>query len=187
MFLSVPHLGKALPTNGTDVRLSSPELLTGAHDLTGFDCGKPALNTWLQQRALANQERGFTAVLVVHEEMRVRGYYGLAPTSVVPSVLSRALRTGQPPDPVPCILIGQLATDLAATGHGIGSALLAHALRRCVEASHLVGGRAVIVRAIDNDAAAFWRARGFQPSRDDGHILFQSMGAIAASLAAASG
>ncbi|RXR23687.1 GNAT family N-acetyltransferase [Sphingobium fluviale] len=164
--------------------LSPPELITAEHDTSGFDCGKPSLNDWLRHRALNNQERGFTAVLVVHDAMRVVGYYGLAPTSIVPEVLPRSIRTGQPPDPVPCLLLGQLATDVAWTGHGIGSSLLRHALTRCLEAARLVGGRAVVVHAIDGEAIQFWERRGFIPSRDNPMILFQSVHAIAASMAA---
>lgn len=90
---------------------SSPELLTAVHDLAGFSCGKPSLDRWLKTRALSNQEKGFTAVLVVHEANQVIGYYGLAPTAIVPSILPRSVRTGQPPDPVPCLLLAQLAAD----------------------------------------------------------------------------
>ena len=73
--------------------LSAPEPLTAAHDVSAFSCGKPTLDHWLKTRALSNQEKGFTAVLVVHEAHRVVGYYGLAPTAVVPSVLPRSART----------------------------------------------------------------------------------------------
>lgn len=162
--------------------LSAPELLTSAHDIAEFDCGKPTLNNWLKTRALSNQEKGFTAVLVVHEAGRVVGYYGLAPTAVVPSALPRAIRTGQPPDPVPCLLLGQLATDIAWTGRGVGTGLVKHAIERCVTAAALVGGRALIVNAVDEEAAAFWQRRGFMPSRDDKLILFRSIADIAASL-----
>jgi hypothetical protein len=81
-----------------------PELLTAVHDLDGFSCGKPSLDRWLKTRGLSNQEKSFTAVLVVHEAHRVIGYYGLAPMAIVPSHLSRSIRTAQPPDPVPCLL-----------------------------------------------------------------------------------
>lgn len=162
--------------------LSLPEPLTATHDLSQFSCGKPALDHWLKTRALSNQEKGFTAVIVVHEHNRVVGYYGLAPTAVVSSVLPRSIRTGQPPDPVPCLLLGQLATDLAWTGKGIGTGLLKHALERCVAAARLIGGRALVVNAVDADAAGFWRRRGFLPSRDDRLVLFRSMSDIAASI-----
>jgi GNAT superfamily N-acetyltransferase len=165
--------------------LSAPEPLDAAHDVAGFTCGKPTLDHWLKTRALANQQKGFTAVLVVHEAGRVVGYYGLAPTAVVPGVLPRAIRTGQPPDPVPCLLLGQLATDVAWAGRGIGTGLLKHALERCAGAAALVGGRALMVNAVDGDAAQFWRRRGFLPSKDDPLVLFRPMAAIAASFAEA--
>ena len=162
--------------------LSTPEPLSAAHHVSEFSCGKLMLDHWLKTRALSNQEKGFTAVMVVHEAQRVVGYYGLAPTGVVPNVLPRAIRTSQPPDPVPCLLLGQLATDVGWAGRGVGTGLVKHALLRCVEAAKLVGGRALIVNAVDNQAAAFWARRGFLPSKDDPLVLFRSIGAIAASL-----
>lgn len=150
--------------------------------MSAFNCGNLTLDHWLQRRALSNQQKGFTAVLVVHDAGRVVGYYGLAPTAVVPSSLSRSIRTGQPPDPVPCLLLGQLATDVNWAGKGVGTGLLKHALQRCVAAADLVGGRALIVNAVDREAAAFWRRRGFLPSKDDPLVLFRSLAEIAASM-----
>lgn len=126
-------------------------------------------------------------VMVVHQAHRVIGYYGLAPTAVVPSSLPRSIRTGQPPDPVPCLLLGQLATDTRWAGQGIGSGLLKHALERCVEGARLVGGRALLVNAVDTEASAFWSRKGFIPSKDDPLVLFRSIADLAASLAAAKG
>jgi GNAT superfamily N-acetyltransferase len=139
----------------------------------------------LKTRALSNQQRGFTAVMVVHEAGRVVAYYGLAPTAVVASSLPRSVRTGQPPDPVPCLLLGQLAVDENWRGTGVGSGLLKHALTRCVEAARLIGGRALIVNAVDAEAAIFWARRGFRPMIDDQMTLFRSIADITASLAAA--
>ena len=165
--------------------LSAPEPLNAGHDLSQFSCGKPALDHWLKTRALSNQEKGFTVVMVAHDAGRVVGYYGLAPTAVVPTGMPRSIKTGQPPNPVPCLLLGQLATDLEWAGQGIGTGLLAHALTRCVQGARLIGGRALIVNAIDPDAASFWQRRGFLPSKDDQLVLFRSIADIVASLAAA--
>ncbi|ANK75919.1 GNAT family N-acetyltransferase [Ensifer adhaerens] len=165
--------------------LSTPEPLTAAHDVSEFSCGKPTLDHWLKTRALSNQQKGFTAILVVHEAGRVVGYYGLAPTAVVPSVMPRSIRTGQPPNPVPCLLLGQLATDTGWAGQGIGTGLVKHALQRCVQAAGLVGGRALMVNAVDDEAAGFWQRRGFLPSKDDPLVLFRSIADVAASLAEA--
>jgi GNAT superfamily N-acetyltransferase len=166
------------------VALSAPEPLTAEHDVSEFSCGKPTLDHWLKTRALANQEKGFTAVVAVHDAGRVVGYYGLAPTGAVPSILPRAIRTGQPPNPVPCLLLGQLATDTAWAGQGIGTGLMKHALERCVQAARLVGGRALMVNAVDEEAARFWQRRGFLRSKDDPLVLLRSIADIAAMLAA---
>jgi GNAT superfamily N-acetyltransferase len=163
--------------------LSAPELLSASHDVSQFSCGKPSLDHWLKTRALANQQKGFTVVMVVHAEGRVVGYYGLAPAAIVPPSLPRAIRTGQPPNPMPCILLGQLATDSAWAGRGIGLGLFNHALARSVNGAALIGGRALIVNAIDDEVAAFWQRRGFLPSTDDALLLFRSIADIAASLA----
>jgi GNAT superfamily N-acetyltransferase len=120
--------------------------------------------------------------MVVHEANRVIGYYGLAPTGVLPGTLPRSIRTGQPPDPVPCLLLGQLAADQNYRGRGIGTGLLKHALQRCVTAARLIGGRALIVNAVDVEAAEFWERRGFIPSKDNKLILFRSIADVAASL-----
>jgi hypothetical protein len=43
--------------------------------------------------------------------------------------------------------------------------LLKHALARCIAGAALIGGRAVVVHAIDPEAARFWRRWGFLPAR----------------------
>jgi len=120
--------------------------------------------------------------MVVHDAERVVAFYGLAPTAIVPSALPRSIRTGQPPDPVPCLLLAQLAVDQAWNRKGVGTGLVKHALTRCVDAARLIGGRALIVNAVDEEAAAFWHRRGFIPSRDDPLVLFRSIADIAASV-----
>ena len=122
--------------------------------------------------------------MVVHDAGAVIAYYGLAPTAVVPTSLPRSIRTGQSPDPLPCLLLGQLATDLKWRGCGIGTGLLKHALQRCVEGAALVRGRALIVNAVDAEAADFWQRRGFLPSKDDPMVLARSISDIAASIKA---
>lgn len=165
--------------------VSAPELLAAGHDLASFDCGQPTLNAWLKERGLSNQDRGFTVVIVLHEEGRVVGYYGLAPTGVEARAVPRKIRTGQPPDPAPCLLLGQLAIDRDYQGRGLGDALVGHALERSAPGAELTGGRALLVNAIDENAVKFWRSWGFVPSPSDSFQLFRSLPDIRASLQAA--
>lgn len=165
--------------------LSGVELLGDMHRLDGFECGKAALDSWLANFARSNQSRGFTRVLVVHENGNVVGYYGLAPSVIEPNMTPRSIRTGRPPDPIPCLLIGQLAVDKRYAGRGIGSALVKDALRRCLAGAELVAGRAVVVRAIDTEAEAFWQSWGFVPARDNPSILLRSIDDVRSWLARA--
>lgn len=77
---------------------------------------------------------------------------------------------------------GSLPRTKGGQGKGVGSGLLKHALERCVTASGLIGGRALVVNAVDDGAATFWRRWGFLPSKDDPLTLFRSISDIAASL-----
>jgi predicted N-acetyltransferase YhbS len=163
--------------------LCEPEPLSPVHQLHEFSCGKPALDSWLKTNARTNQENGFTVVMVVHENGRVVAYYGIAPTAVERNLIPRPIRTGRAPNPIPCLLLGQFAVDSKWSGRGIGSGLFRHAMSRCVQAAQLIGGRAVVVNAVDLEAAEYWKRLGFVPAKDHPMILFQSLVRIAASLA----
>jgi predicted N-acetyltransferase YhbS len=162
--------------------VSVPETITASHGVDDFDCGKPSLNFWLANRALRNQRENFTAVRVVHDGMKVVGFYGIAPSAVSSTLLPRSIRTGQPPDPMPCVLLGQLAVDVRYGRRGIGTGLVRHALTKTVQAASLIGGAALIVNAIDEDAVAYWNAWGFVETKDDPLVLCRSIARIRASL-----
>ena len=82
--------------------VSASVALTAEHDIAEFQCTKPALDHWLKSRALRNQEKGFTVVMVTCDGNRVVGYYGLAPTAVarVPCPVATH-RTATRPDSLP--------------------------------------------------------------------------------------
>ena len=120
--------------------------------------------------------------MVVHDDGKVVGYYGLAPSAIDPGIAPRRVRTGRPPDPIPCLLIGQLAIDRRYQGRGIGSALVTDAFRRCVAGAQIVGGRAIVVRAIDAEAEQYWQSWGFVAARDNPSVLMRSIADIRTAL-----
>lgn len=142
--------------------LSAVELLTADHDVSQFDCGRHiSLTDWLKRFARMNQASGNTRTYVVHQNLRVVGYYSLAPGSVSrKEATARASKSA--PEPIPSVLLARLAVDKAEQGQGLGSALLKDALQRAYAGAEIIGGRAVVVHAIDAEAAAFYRKYGFE-------------------------
>jgi GNAT superfamily N-acetyltransferase len=142
--------------------LSGVELLGSDHNLDEFDCGKHAsLTRWLKRLARMNQASGDTRTYVVHREFVVVGYYSLAPGSISQKeAIPRASKSAR--EPIPIVLLARLAVDKREQGQGIGPALLKDALKRAYAGAEIIGGRAVLVHAIDTDAAAFYRKYGFE-------------------------
>ena len=79
------------------------------------------------------------------------------------SLPSAKLRRGMP-EQVPLMLIGRLAVDQRYQGIGLGTDLLADALKRCLTVSEVAGVRAVVTHAIDEAAMAFYQRHGFLTS-----------------------
>lgn len=151
----------------TNNRVTRPERLTAEHDVEDFANGLHAsLDDWLRDRALASEGSSARTYVVCDaaEPRRVVGYYTITTAMEQRTILPSArLRRGMP-ERVPLLLIGRLAVDAGYQGIGLGADLLADALRRCAAASEIAGARAVIVHAIDEQAAAFYARHGFIPS-----------------------
>ena len=150
--------------------LSPPEPLRPGHDLASFECGRPALDNWLRQRALRNESAGASRTYVVCAALRVVGYYCLATGAVECARTPGRVRRNMP-DPVPVMLMGRLAVDRTQQGAGLGRALLRDAILRTLQAAEIAGMRALLVHALDQDAARFYRYNGFLPSPMDPFVL----------------
>lgn len=158
--------------------LSKIEPLAGRHRLGAFSCGKPQLDAWLTAFARSNHHLKFTRAFVVCDSDTVIGYYGLAPTVVVPNLVNRTKLMSEAPVQIPCLMIGQLAVDQRYRGQGLGTALVRDAFRRSLAGSDLVGASALVVRAIDEDTQLFWQSWGFKASQVNLSILVRSLSDI---------
>jgi GNAT superfamily N-acetyltransferase len=150
--------------NAGSTELRAPEPLAAHHDVSRFSNGAhPSLDQWLRERALTSE--GLSArtyvVCTTQEPNRVVGYFSISASIEQRNALPSAkLRRGMP-EQVPLLLIGRLAVDANWQGRGLGSALLADALRRCLAASGIAGARGVIAHAIDEAALGFYERHGF--------------------------
>ena len=143
--------------------MQPPEPLQACHQLEAFDCGSEVLNLWLQRRALNNQRAGVSRTSVVCHEGCVVAYVSLAAGAIVLAEVPASLRRNMP-NPLPVVVLGRLAVDQRHQGLGLGRALVIHAIRLSLQAQQLVGARALLVHAIDDQAAAFYRKMGFRSS-----------------------
>ena len=139
---------------------AAPEPIRADHDLTRFDSGQPTLDTWLASRALKNERGGGSRTYVVCEKGRVVAYYCLATGSVVHGAAPGSIRRNMP-DPIPVMLMGRLAVDRSHQGRGIARALVRDAILRTLNVAEIAGTRALLVHALDDTAAAFYRHLGF--------------------------
>jgi len=131
------------------------EALRQKHDLSSFTCGVSALDGWLRARAWRNQAMGDSRTFVIAPQGRVLGYYALSTASAARVGLPGALRRNAP-DPVPLLLLGQLAMDVTQHGKGLGRLLLGDACLRSLDVLRRAGFRALATHPIDEAAARFY-------------------------------
>jgi predicted N-acetyltransferase YhbS len=162
--------------------LSSVEKLTDDHQLVQFDCGKPSLNDWLKRFALTNQKNDSARTYVVHRAERVVGYYSLSAGAVSRDESPARIAKGLAKHPIGVILLARLAVDGKEKGTGLGKSLLMDALLRALHAAEAIGARAILVHAIDDEAASFYRKFGFDPSPLDSKQLMLLMKDLRATL-----
>jgi GNAT superfamily N-acetyltransferase len=143
--------------------VSVPEPLAAHHVLGPFNCGAPSLNDWLKRRALRNQTSGASRTYVVCDDTRVIAFYALAASAVSLESATGNMRRNMP-YPIPMVVLGRLAVDVAYQGQGLGRGLLQDAGRRVLQAADEVGIRGLIVHAIDESAKAFYHRLGFDES-----------------------
>lgn len=154
------------------------------HDLNDFDCGEPALNTFLQRLARQQAERDFNRTYVAcgQDESRIRAYYAMSAAALNFENWPASLRL--PRYPVPVVRIGRLAVDVRRQGTGAGAALVRHAMVLAESLAQQIGVYAVVVDAKNECAAAFYARYGFQRFSDQGLSLFLTTDVIRRALAA---
>lgn len=134
------------------------------HDVTGFSCGNELLDRWLIRYAGQNQRRDAARTFVAASDDRhVCGYYTLVAGQLDHHEATPEIRRGLSQRfPIPVAILARLAVDVSRQDQGIGAALLNDALARVVRASEQVAVRAVVVHAVDDNAAGFYERFGFR-------------------------
>lgn len=145
--------------------------LGGHHDLSQFSCGVGSLDIWLRSQAVRadSSDTARTYVWTESGSPTVVAYYAITPTQIRREELSRSMTGGL--SVAPGYLLARLALDRSLHGRGLGGQLLRDALEIIVAAASRAAGRLVVVDAIDDAAAAFYRHYDFRPVASDPHRL----------------
>lgn len=151
-----------------------------------FGCGEPSLDRWLVTQARQSMDtRDAVTYLLLDEdsgepEARIAGYYALSAGQVEREIAPPDLKR-RAPDPIPVVRMGRFAIDLRYQGDGWGSELLREALLSAVTAGGLIGGRALLVDAISEEAANFYLRHGFDRSPIHPMQMLKDLRVVAAS------
>lgn len=148
-------------------RFGAVEPLGPQHNVDRFECGREQLDRWLRAYAGQGQRRDTARTFVAcrQGETEVVGYYTLVASQVEQSEATDDVQRGTSEHfPIPVCLIARLAVDRSEQGAGLGRSLLLDALQRTERASRSVAMRAVLVHALDKEAAEFYTHFGFKPT-----------------------
>ena len=141
------------------------EPLEKHHDQAEFTCGIESLDSYFKTQASQDMRRKANAVFILvplDSPNRIAGYFTLCAYGLAPGTIPDTARKHIPRYPVvSATLIGRLAVSTPLQGLGLGSMLLAEALRKTYENASIVGSSMVVVDAIDERAVRFYLAHGF--------------------------
>ena len=146
-------------------------------DRESFDCGNEDLNRYLKQQISQDWKRSIAACFILVDDAdEVRGYYTLSASGIQMTELPREARKGLPHyRQLPATLLGRLAVDKRLHGKGWGSRLLSDAVKLAWRNREEIGSWAVVVDAIDGQAAEFYEHFGFDRVLDGEERLFMPM------------
>jgi len=148
-----PHMGGLTP----------PIPLVAEDDRNSFDCGQETLNQWFRRRAWDNQESGVSRTSVMHDPATgaIIGYVSLSTAQIGRAFLPKPAQRNRP-DPLPAVLLGQLAVDSRYQGMGCARSLLFFALNTVVRLSRDVGCFCVLTHPLDDGVRGLYGKFGFE-------------------------
>jgi len=149
--------------------------LNAIHDRKGFHCNVETLDHYIHKQAGQDIKRRISRVFIASlpdSPKTVAGYYSLSTLSIELRQLPEKLALKLPKHPIPAALVGRLAVSKDARKCGIGKMLLADAVKRTLSISEQIGIYAMVVDAIDDNAASSYEQFGFTRLSDDSPRLF---------------
>jgi len=164
------------------------------HDRSAFSCGFAPIDGFFKSSISKQIRDNLVTVWVCSEgtarKSPAKGFYALNVHSVAATEAPElAGRSNRPT--VPAVYLNAVAVDQSCQGHGVGTALMIHAIQNAIDISELAGCAAIILDVLnDGDKSAlsrrvaFYKNLGFDfiGSTENEHRMFLSIKDAKASL-----
>lgn len=160
-----------------------PRPLAENDDRQSFGCGRESLDYWFRRHAWRNQRDGLsrTTVLVDDENGAVAAYVSLCTAEVAREFLPKTDQRNRP-DPIPAMLLGQLAVDHRYQGRQYARSLIVLSFRTVVRLSMETGCYCLLTEPLDEDVRALYRHFDFRDLPfDKGRRMFVRIADLARS------
>jgi predicted N-acetyltransferase YhbS len=143
--------------------LTAPRPLVESDNRSAFDCGRDSLNLWFNRHAWRNQEAGVSRTNIVCDTVTgaIAGYVSMCAAQIERAHLPKSAQRNRP-DPIPALLLGQLAVDRQCQGKGYSRSLMLFALETAVRFSKEIGCFGVLTHPLDDGVRAFYTRFGFE-------------------------
>lgn len=146
--------------------LDLEQLDAAKHDRTAFTCGVDRIDNFLKITAskYVAGDVGRIYVAVERGAGRLVGFYAVGPHGIDASELEADMKKRLPNhDRIAAYYLSMIGTHSDVQRKGLGGLLLADALKRCMRSADELGGRFVVLDAINDDAARLYARYGFVP------------------------
>jgi GNAT superfamily N-acetyltransferase len=149
------------------------DILNKNHRRDQFDCGEESLTRYLKLFAMQNMRKMLSTCYVhAKEDLQVKAYYTLSNYSLI----KNDIKPDTFPfkivfDHIPTTLLGKLAVDKTMQNQGMGKWMVLDALFQSYKIAMLSGSIAVVVEALNENAANFYQRLGLKLLHDNKYII----------------
>lgn len=157
--------------------IAPPRPLAESDDRDGFDCGRDSLNQWFRRHAWRNQRDGLsrTSVLIDEHNEAVAAYISVCAAEIERAFLPKPEQRNRP-DPIPAILLGQLAVDSRYQRRQFAKSLVTFTFRTVVRLSADLDCFCLLTDPIDDGVRQFYQRFDFRDLPfDQGRRMFVSV------------
>lgn len=152
------------------------------HDRGVFDCGVERLNNFLKITAskYVGDDNGQIYVAIDEGAGKLVGYHAIGPHALDVSEFDEKTRKRFPRgwDRVPAFYLSMIATDSSVQGKGLGTLLISDVFDRCIAAAEIVGGRFIVLDALNAKAARIYARMGFEALASQPERMIISMAKV---------